>query len=399
MKKFLFMCVAILVILTNVSNGFINAKALTPPQYSPPRFQNVEDLVEWIETEDAENFQSGRYSACLLLARSRGEIFFPLSNDSNVIRTRIDVLPQTNRTENAGNMLILAEFGSHAVGQILVTINKINSRLTEIYETEGIEYFFLAIREGVVSGNYLVLERMITVRDSSTGELTEQKVPYVLNYGLGAEGQSTTIIFVVDGVEFRIQYRNELAVDFINSLTWDRVAINPSATTVAPLLPSETDTTNNLPPVTTPNDTVTTPVTPIPPTATIPPNEVAPTSRTIRFAIGNNNYTINGISHTNDVAPFIDAAHGRTMIPLRAVIEAFDAEVEWNPTARTVQIFTDTGVHQLTIDIPLPGGMGVPVIREERVFVPLSHVAELLGAYPRWDGANSAAYIYQDVSH
>ena len=78
------MCVAILMILTNVSNGFINVKALTPPQYSPPRFQNVEELVEWIKTSDAENFQSGRYKDCLLETRNRGEIFFPVSNDPNI---------------------------------------------------------------------------------------------------------------------------------------------------------------------------------------------------------------------------------------------------------------------------------------------------------------------------
>ena len=398
MKKFLFMCVAILMILTNVSSGFINVKALTPPQYSPPRFQNVEELVEWIETEDAENFQSGRYRDCLLVARDRGEIFLPVSNDPSVRMTRIQVLHQSIRTTD-GNMLISFEFGSPALGQVLASANGINPRFAAIYEAEGIEGFFMTIRDGVVSGNYLVSERIIAFRNSDTGELVERNVPYVINYGIGRDGQLAIIFFIVDGIEFRIQHTHGLADKFINSLMWDRVAINPSATTATPLPPSETDTTNNLPPVTTPNDTVTTPVTPTPPTATIPPNEVAHTRRTVRFAIGNNNYTINGISHTNDVAPFIDVAHGRTMIPLRAVIEAFDAEVEWNPTARTVQIFTDTGVHQLTIDTPLPGGMGVPVIREERVFVPLSYVAGLLGAYPRWDNANLAAYIYQDISH
>jgi len=385
-------------VLANVSNGFISLKALSPPQYHAPRFQSVEELVEWIETEDEENFQSGGYRVFLLSTRSRGEIFFPISNDPDMIISGITLIYQRNPGISAVNTNVLFHFRS-PVGLISASIREIPPEFFAIYETEGIEDFFVAQSNEMVSGNYLISERIITIRDSSTGEFSEQNIPYILNYGLGSDSTIAVVVFVMDGIVFRIQHTHGLADDFINSLIWDRVAINPSATTAIPLPPSETDTTNNLPPVTTPNDTVTTPVTPTPPTATIPPNEAAPTSRTIRFTIGNNNYTINGISHTNDVAPFIDAAHGRTMIPLRAVIEAFDAEVEWNPTARTVQIFTDTGVHQLTIDTPLPGGMGVPVIREERVFVPLSYVAGLLGAYPRWDGANSAAYIYQDVTN
>ena len=378
------MCVTMLVILSNIPNAFVSINASTP-EYFSPRFQSVEDLVEWIETEDAENFQSGRYRDCLLASRSRGEIFFPYFDFPDVRMTQIVVSPQGARVD-AGNMLIFIEFASLVVDRVTATVNEIKPELVDAYEAEGIYGFFRSIRGGVVFGEYLISERTMTFRDLNTGELVERNVPYIVNSGLSPDGEGILTIFVVDGMEFRINYTNELAVEFINSLTWDRVAINPSA-------PTRPSTTINNPPVTQrPTAIDHFPTTP--PTTT----PISPTSRTIRFTIGNNNYTINGISHTNDVAPFIDVAHGRTMIPLRAVIEAFDAEVEWNPTARTVQIFTDTGVHQLTIDTPLPGGMGVPVIREERVFVPLSYVAGLLGAYPRWDGENSAAYIYQDVT-
>jgi len=117
--------------------------------------------------------------------------------------------------------------------------------------------------------------------------------------------------------------------------------------------------------------------------------------RTIRFTIGNTLYTIDNIVRMNDVAPFIDPAYDRTMIPLRAVAEALNAEVDWLEETRTVVIFTATGTLTLVIDAPLPYNMGVPVIRDGRTFVPLRYVAEMLDATVRWDGENMAVYVYQ----
>jgi len=116
--------------------------------------------------------------------------------------------------------------------------------------------------------------------------------------------------------------------------------------------------------------------------------------RTVRFTMGSVVYTVNGVHFTNDVAPFIDSVHSRTMIPLRAVSEALGAEVEWICAERTVQIFTAAGMQTLAVDVPLPDGMGIPVIVQDRVFVPLYFVAKLLDAQVRWDGANNAAYVY-----
>jgi len=116
--------------------------------------------------------------------------------------------------------------------------------------------------------------------------------------------------------------------------------------------------------------------------------------RVIRFEMNNLVYTIDAVPHTNDVAPFIDPAYDRTMIPLRAVSEALGAEVEWIGATRTVLIFIHDEIDTLLVDVSIPGGMGVPVIISDRVLVPLRFVAERLGAEVRWDGANRAAYVY-----
>jgi len=121
-------------------------------------------------------------------------------------------------------------------------------------------------------------------------------------------------------------------------------------------------------------------------------------TRTIRFQVGSMAHTVNGVPHANDVAPFIDTAYNRTMIPLRAVSEAMGAEVDWCPETRTAHIYTGNDVHQLTIGVPLPGDMGVPVIVQGRVLVPFRYVSEVLGATIRWDALNTAAYVYQHVT-
>jgi len=47
----------------------------------------------------------------------------------------------------------------------------------------------------------------------------------------------------------------------------------------------------------------------------------------------------------------------------------------------------------LQIDVPLPSGMGTPMIVNSRTFLPIAYVAHALGARVRWDGDNRAVYI------
>ena len=94
--------------------------------------------------------------------------------------------------------------------------------------------------------------------------------------------------------------------------------------------------------------------------------------------------------YTLDATPTI--LNGRTLIPLRFVSEAFDAQVDWRPETRTATIqagdkqivfqadsltYTDGG-NTMTLDQP-------PVIQEDRMMVPLRALAEALGNQVMWD--------------
>ena len=114
----------------------------------------------------------------------------------------------------------------------------------------------------------------------------------------------------------------------------------------------------------------------------------------MRLSIGSVVFTRLGEILQNDVAPFIDPANNRTMVPLRIIAEGMGASVRFEDSIRTVFITNGAAEAHLTIDYPLPSGMGTPVIINDRTFVPLRYVSEILGAEVRWDEGTRAVYIY-----
>ena len=101
--------------------------------------------------------------------------------------------------------------------------------------------------------------------------------------------------------------------------------------------------------------------------------------------------------------PFIE--HNRTMIPLRAVAETFDACVNWNSKLRRAYVAKDNEYVQITIgekEIKLYDEdfrsktykMDVEaVIRNNRTYIPLRAVFECFGMNVRWDKNTRIAHI------
>lgn len=68
---------------------------------------------------------------------------------------------------------------------------------------------------------------------------------------------------------------------------------------------------------------------------------------TVKFTIGSNTYTVNGIEYTTDVAPMMNG--WRTMLPIRAFGDAIGVGVSWDNYLRNVDIDTPAP------DTPTPG--------------------------------------------
>lgn len=120
------------------------------------------------------------------------------------------------------------------------------------------------------------------------------------------------------------------------------------------------------------------------------------------FYIGWPTKTINGLTRPMDVAPFIE--NGRTYLPIRYVAEALGVEDEniiWDGNNQEVTLRTWNNVVNLKvgsnklifnnneiIDMDV-----VPVIRDNRVFLPLRPIAETLNFNVYWDEAGQIITI------
>ena len=128
--------------------------------------------------------------------------------------------------------------------------------------------------------------------------------------------------------------------------------------------------------------------------------------QTVVMTIGSTEYVVNNNVITGDAAPYVDS-NWRTMVPIRALMEAFDAEVVWdeaNPDVVTVnydggtQIIMNVGDETYTINGEEGEMDTVPVNNNGRVYVPIRFVAEGIGFHvtPLYDANGlTASVVFQ----
>lgn len=111
--------------------------------------------------------------------------------------------------------------------------------------------------------------------------------------------------------------------------------------------------------------------------------------------------TVNGVFQEIDpgrgTIPVIIPEWSRTVVPIRAIIEALGGTISWNGTARKVTINFEETVIELWIDNPKAKVNGIdawidednhdvkPIIVNSRTMLPLRFVAESLGCDVDWD--------------
>jgi hypothetical protein len=116
----------------------------------------------------------------------------------------------------------------------------------------------------------------------------------------------------------------------------------------------------------------------------------APSSLYVVLTIGSTDMEVNGLTRKLDAAPFIK--DGRTLIPIRALIETLGGSVEWNASTRTATVMLGSRTVALTIGstTALVGGKPItldvaPMIVKGRTFLPLRAVAENVGLDLAWE--------------
>jgi len=126
-----------------------------------------------------------------------------------------------------------------------------------------------------------------------------------------------------------------------------------------------------------------------------PIDEPAPIVTTLRLVMDSPTYTINEVEATtiDSFIPFIDPDSYAAMVSLRMVVEAFGATVAWDGDAGRVTVVRGDVEVILYIDQELPDGMGMPILLNERIFVPARYISVAFGFETAWDGDARAVYI------
>ncbi len=125
-------------------------------------------------------------------------------------------------------------------------------------------------------------------------------------------------------------------------------------------------------------------------------------AKVITLKPGNQYMTVNGKKQEIDpgrgTKPVIIPKWGRTVVPIRAIVEALGGTIEWDGVARKVTIKFNGNIVELWIDNPRARVNGQPawidennhdvrpIIVNDRTMLPLRFVAESLGCEVEWDG-------------
>ena len=102
--------------------------------------------------------------------------------------------------------------------------------------------------------------------------------------------------------------------------------------------------------------------------------------------------------------PFV-AESGRTMVPLRKAMESIGVTVTWNQEHRNIVLSKGNKTLTLTLNSDLmTAGEGyqilsdaVPVIINNRVYLPIRIVAEYFGSDVLWNGQLNSVYVLTDT--
>lgn len=122
------------------------------------------------------------------------------------------------------------------------------------------------------------------------------------------------------------------------------------------------------------------------------PSSSTPSSLYVLLKVGSKDMEVNGMARTLDAAPFIK--DGRTLLPIRALIETLGGTVQWNAQTKTATVALGSRTMALTVGSTkaLVNGSPVtldvaPMIVKGRTFLPLRAVAENLGLDLAWEAA------------
>lgn len=123
-------------------------------------------------------------------------------------------------------------------------------------------------------------------------------------------------------------------------------------------------------------------------------------SKIIIMNIGKKDYEIDGQKAKMDAAPFIK--NSRTMVPLRFIVEALGYQVEWNDEEKSIFVKTEdinkdiyfkVGSKEVNVGEAVVTTDTEAIIKNDRTFVPIRFIAEILGMQVDYQGSSKKITI------
>ena len=134
-----------------------------------------------------------------------------------------------------------------------------------------------------------------------------------------------------------------------------------------------------------------------------PPTPPPPSIRTLTLTIGKLVMDVDGKKVTLEAAPVI--RESRTVLPIRAIAEAINASVAWDPVTRKVTITRGSTKIELWIgkstaklngkstSIDAANSKVVPYITNGRTMLPVRFIAEMLGLGVQWNASTQVVTL------
>ena len=124
----------------------------------------------------------------------------------------------------------------------------------------------------------------------------------------------------------------------------------------------------------------------------------------VKLQLGNPEIEVNGVAAAIDNSGTVPVSvSGRTLLPIRAVIEAFGGEVSWDDLTKTATLSVSGDKAELTVgkcDAYFNGSKRTldtpPKIIGGRTMLPVRFVAESFNLAVAWDGATKTVWIIRD---
>ena len=120
----------------------------------------------------------------------------------------------------------------------------------------------------------------------------------------------------------------------------------------------------------------------------------------MRVKIGSKKYIFDGEEKFFDTPPFI--IKGRTMVPVRFISEDFGCSVSWNNGEVTIEkgerlIKLWVGKKEIEINKEVFSIDSSPILKDDRVFVPIRFILEALNLFVYWNGEKEEVEIEGNI--